>query len=104
MYRTARNRVLPPAVAGAIPRAPAPVATTGFRGGVSKARRSVGDNLEFEKPWIPNAGSEDRPAGQLYLTAEYELSFVQWCWASMTRIVPDFERMTRLCVPAPSPQ
>ena len=45
-----------------------------------------------------------RARGQAYLTAEYAFSFVQWCWASIMRIVPDFERMTRLCVPAPSPQ
>ena len=41
---------------------------------------------------------------QPYLTAEYALSLVQRCCASIIRIVPDFERMTRLCVLAPSPQ
>ena len=37
-------------------------------------------------------------------TAEYDMSFVQRWVASMMRIVPDFERITRLCVLAPSPQ
>ena len=32
------------------------------------------------------------------------MSFVQRWVASIMRIVPDFDRMTRLCVPAPSPQ
>ena len=32
------------------------------------------------------------------------MSFVQRWVASMLRIVPDFERITRLCVLAPSPQ
>ena len=37
-------------------------------------------------------------------TAEYDMSFVHLCVAPMMRIVPDFERITRLCVLAPSPQ
>ena len=35
---------------------------------------------------------------QSYEIAEYDMSFVQRCVASMMRIVPDFERITRLCV------
>ena len=37
-------------------------------------------------------------------TAEYDMSFVHLCVAPMMRMVPDFERITRLCVLAPSPQ
>lgn len=37
-------------------------------------------------------------------TAEYDMSFVQRWVAPTIRIVPDFERITRLWVLAPSPQ
>ncbi len=73
--------------------------------GARSARRSrVARTTPSAIAAIVSSMPNDSRMVQLYLTAEYEFSFVQWCWASIMRIVPDLERMTRLCVLAPSPQ
>ena len=53
--------------------------------------------------WLTRPPRETR-ADVSVLQRRVRMSFVHWCVASMMRIVPDFERITRLCVLAPSPQ
>ena len=55
-------------------------------------------------PAPPIGDRRDRGAQLPQRTAEYDMSFVHLCVAPTMRIVPDFERITRLCVLAPSPQ
>ena len=61
---------------------PAPIGVTTLSTGVSKCDQRTQSNLNDE----------------------YRMSLCQRWRASILRIVPDFDRITNDCVPAPSPQ